>query len=117
MVSRQGHWGPLALLLLILAGGMLIAVSLVLGWRRPPPPAAPVARIYARFCHKLSRHGLSRATHEGPLDYAQRVNRQRPEWAKQVNAITSLYIELRYADSGHLKRFATLVREFKPESQ
>jgi hypothetical protein len=56
---------------------------------------------YLKFCDKLRRKGLSRAPAEGPVDYARRVERQRPELAPAVEAITRLYVALRYgAESG-----------------
>lgn len=111
---HYGDWGELALVLLVLIGALLASVSLVLWWRHRPPPGSGVTRAYARFCHKLARRGLPRASHEGPLDYAQRIRGLRPDLAAQIDAITSLYVELRYAETGNLKAFTRFVREFRP---
>lgn len=116
MGLHYGNWGELALVLLLLIGALLAAIALVLWWRHHPAPAAPVVRAYARFCAKLARQGLPRAPHEGPLDYAQRVCRLRPELAAQVNTITSLYIQLRYAETVVPQTLAEQVRAFRPEA-
>lgn len=111
---NYGNWGELALTLLLSIGGVLTAITLILWWRHRPPPISPAARAYARFCLKLARQGLPRASHEGPLDYAQRVSRLRPDLAESVDTISLLYIDLRYADAGSLQKLLHLVRQFRP---
>ena len=56
----------------------------------------PVARAYQQFCDKLARRGLPRAAHEGPLDFTQRIARERPNIAAQILQIGKLYAGLRY---------------------
>jgi protein-glutamine gamma-glutamyltransferase len=110
---HYGDWGELALVLLILIGGLLAGISLVLWWRHRPTPESAVIRAYARFCRKLAKYGLPRASHEGPLDYARRINQLRPDLAVQIDAITSIYIALRYAEFGDQKSLQRLVRNFR----
>jgi hypothetical protein len=55
-----------------------------------------VTIAYRRFCDKLRRRGLTREAAEGPVDYARRVERLRPELTPAVEAITRLYVALRY---------------------
>lgn len=77
----------------------------------------PVARLYQRYCDKLARRGLPRAAHEGPDHYARRVSRVRPELARQVLAISALYIALRYGRRDvhtWLPRLRREVRAFHP---
>jgi hypothetical protein len=113
---HYGDWGELALVLLLLVGALLAGFSLLLWWRHRPHSELPVIRAYARFCRKLAKYGLPRAAHEGPLDYAQRIKQRHPELATQIDAITSMYIQLRYAEMGDLKKFIALVRDFHPHS-
>jgi transglutaminase-like putative cysteine protease len=57
----------------------------------------PLVRRWQRYCHKLAKQGLPRQPSEGPLDYSQRVARQRPDLAKEVQAKARAYIQGRYA--------------------
>jgi transglutaminase-like putative cysteine protease len=110
---RYGDWMQLALVLLLLIGSLLAVFSVVLWWRHRPPVGSAVVRAYARFCRKLASAGLPRAAHEGPLDYAERVSGLRPDLASQVQAITSLYVDLRYAETGNPATLVTMVRRFR----
>ena len=59
--------------------------------------------------------GPVRLVEEGPLDYAQRLERVRPDLASPVLAITRLYISLRYGSEpnpGVLNQLRQHVREF-----
>ena len=62
---------------------------------------------YLRFCEKLQRAGLPRDPAEGPLDYARRLARARPDLEAPAGAITRLYVALRYgAEVGQSARVA-----------
>ncbi|MDE2195870.1 MAG: DUF3488 domain-containing transglutaminase family protein [Gammaproteobacteria bacterium] len=111
---QYGNWLQLALVLLLLIGGLLALVWLVLIWRHRPPRSPAVDRQYRRFCQRLARRGLARKPYEGPFDYAERVGRSRPEWHAQVRAITSLYAALRYSGTGNPQEFSRLVAAFHP---
>lgn len=92
----------------------VVAIMVLRGGR--PAPADPWRASYDRFCQKLARGGLRRQGHEGPRDFAARVVAQRPDLADQVNAITGLYIRMRYAERGsadELRRLRQLVRAFR----
>ena len=80
---------------LVLGSGAMLLVVAVRLFRRAPTDD-PVSRAYRRFCRKLSRVGLYRGRAEGPLDYARRVCRSRPELIEPVEKITELYVALRY---------------------
>jgi transglutaminase-like putative cysteine protease len=94
-------WEKLTAILFVLAG-IIVAMFTALALRQMTSRVRdPVKVAYQRFCDKLRRKGLSRAPAEGPVDYARRVERQRPELAPAVDAITRLYVALRYgAESG-----------------
>jgi transglutaminase-like putative cysteine protease len=119
MLSRLGmkqpSWETMTLMLFWSVGGvlLLVALSLLHGMRREDA----VQQAWLRFCGKLARAGLARASAEGPLDYAGRVSRGLPASETAVRAITALYIEQRYgpaADRESLSRLRHLVRAFAP---
>ncbi|MEL0585777.1 MAG: DUF3488 and DUF4129 domain-containing transglutaminase family protein [Candidatus Thiodiazotropha sp. (ex. Lucinoma kazani)] len=74
-------------------------------------------RIYDRFCRRLSRLGITRRPYEGPLDFARRASRRRPDLAVQIMRIIDHYIQLRYASRRtdmECQLFARQVRKFRP---
>jgi hypothetical protein len=76
-----------------------------------------VRRAYTSFCGKLRSRGLAREETEGPLSYADRVSRARPDLESIVRRFIRLYVDLRYGrESGlhHVSRLQRLAREFKP---
>ncbi len=92
----EATWQTLAFLLMFCAGvavliGAVFALRDLRGVREDP-----VKKIYRQFCRKLERQGLSRDPAEGPGAFAQRTAQQRPELAAAVDAITALYVALRY---------------------
>jgi transglutaminase-like putative cysteine protease len=114
----RASWKHLALALLLLTGLLLLGIAL---WMLLRQPAAkdPVQRAWLQFCRRLARLGLVRRPDEGPWDFAGRVATARPVLASQVNAITMLYVALRYGKpSGHQAtdsaRLQRMVRRFSP---
>ncbi len=91
-------WRRLGLVLLV---ALMITLTLVTAWLlRPRRQLDRAAREYARLCRKLARAGLARAPNEGPVDYAERVARERPELAAAVANAIERYVALRYAPRG-----------------
>ncbi|MET0110420.1 MAG: DUF3488 and transglutaminase-like domain-containing protein [Candidatus Thiodiazotropha sp.] len=78
----------------------------------------PTQQHYQRFCNKLSKLGIARRAYEGPMDYAKRAARNRPDLADQIMTIIDLYIRLRYGpqsrDYRQQRTFARQVRQFRP---
>jgi hypothetical protein len=104
---------------LLLAGTAIIALLLaVLTLRRLRVRVRdPVRRAYMAFCSKLRSRGLAREATEGPLSYADRVSRERPDLTTPVQRFIRLYVDLRYgreAGVQHVARLQQLAREFKP---
>lgn len=84
--------------------------------KSPSEKPDAVTKYYARFCEKLSRAGLARKPHMGPLDYVTFVSKNRPELKSNAFEITNLYIQLRYQKSASkesLKKFIKKVSTFK----
>jgi transglutaminase-like putative cysteine protease len=88
------------------------------------PPAAGSAddgiqRSYLEFCRRLSRQGLPREPWRGPMAYAERVCRRRPDLADSVLEIARLYVRLRYesgATRHERRQFVRAVARFVPKS-
>ena len=109
-------WRVTAILLLAASGGLLvwIVVQLLKSERQSRDL---LALAYQKFCRKLERRGLPRLAFEGPGTFAARITARRPDLALQVNAITKLYIALRYGrnhPSYALEQLCRAVRQFRP---
>jgi transglutaminase-like putative cysteine protease len=89
-------WEKLTALLLVLSGVIVVAFTVIALRQLRRRAHDPVKIAYARYCSKLGRKGLPRAPEEGPVDYARRVGRLRPDLQPAVAAITGLYVTLRY---------------------
>ena len=59
--------------------------------------------------------GLARRPNEGLLNYSKHSKRKRPDLAEHVKTITTLYINLRYAETGSPQEFKRLVQVFQPQ--
>lgn len=108
-------WQGLTVLLTSLLSLMLGFVAFRLF--RQQTPRDRVVMAYQTFCAKLARRHLPRKAYEGPLAFAQRVTRARPELAAEVDVISALYSNLRYGRQRHdtdLKRLRHAVRAFRP---
>ena len=71
-------------------------VSWQLGKAVGEPVPDRLGRAYARLCRKLTRIGLPRGGHQGPLAYAQAIMRRRPDLAAHVGPLLEHYAELRF---------------------
>jgi transglutaminase-like putative cysteine protease len=93
---------------------MVVLVTLVLAWlmgRRHVRD--PALATYQRFCRKLARAGLARHTWEGACAYANRVRHARPDLEAGVDAITSLYVRLRYGSGGDPAQLREMKRQVR----
>jgi transglutaminase-like putative cysteine protease len=108
-------WYTLTAIMLVLAAIIVVILALFMLRRLRTHVGDPARAVYLRFCEKLRRKGLARSADEGPIDYAQRLERARPDLASPVLAITRLYVGLRYgahSDPGSLDQLRRHVREF-----
>ena len=99
---------------LIIVGAACLAVLLgYAAWSRRPPAPDPAQRLYARFCRRLARIGLARAAHEGPLDFARRAGKRRPDLAPAIDAVTQRYIAVRYGEETGVAGLRQALRTFR----
>jgi transglutaminase-like putative cysteine protease len=104
-----------ALALLLAVGGAIWLA--VIGWSLRPRSGADTPDILSRSWRtlerKLRRAADPRAPYEGPLAYAERVGKTRPELAATVTALARRYARLRYGespDAAELEQFRQAVR-------
>ena len=108
-------WGTLAALVLTLGAAVtaLIALPLV----RNQEKADPAERLYRTLCDELSRAGLPRAAHEGPLAYRTRLRDAALPPARQraVLAFLELYESMRYGvqDASNPQRARAALTQLK----
>ncbi|GAB4275424.1 MAG: DUF3488 and transglutaminase-like domain-containing protein [Methylomicrobium sp.] len=98
--------------------GLLAAVTILLSWlllSKSRQGTDKVLRCYDRFCRKLAKAGLKRGIGEGPIDFAKRSKLVYPQKISEIDAITELFVKLRYekhATPADLKRLSEQVGHF-----
>ncbi len=111
-------WQDLGIYLLVGVGSIVGLLALFTLGRRAQH-TDKVARAYAVFCARLARIGIVRDSAEGPLDFAARAKALRPDLAPRIEAITRLYVALRYgadAQAEWARNLARLVARFKAKN-
>jgi transglutaminase-like putative cysteine protease len=99
-------------------GAGLVGWMLWIAWHvgRGAPRLRPdkLARAYIALCRKLSRAGVTRESHQGPLAFASEVSQRRPDLRDEVHSLLLRYAQLRY---GRAERdsYAAKVRDFERE--
>ncbi len=119
-------WGQMILALTLLVSAFLGGLGLFLIWQiRRKPVSDPVLKVWLEFSHKMSKSGLFRLPHEGPVNYRNRLTAALPDQAGEINKIAEVYLGLRYGQpllqiqdgkSEALESFRKLVQRFKPGS-
>jgi transglutaminase-like putative cysteine protease len=113
-----GRVDALRLGLMFLAAAVLtllpyLLINLV---RRRSERPDPRDALIFRFCQKMARSGLHRETGEGILDFARRIDAERPQLGPEATAIAQAYTSLRYEERkqpglGELRR---MVQQLQP---
>ncbi len=95
--------------------GLLALIGFIVLLKRPRRSLPPLEREYLRFCRVLGRQGLERRMGEGPVDYGNRIARERPELAVHVTAVTDHYVAMNYAglDAADLTPLKRAVRALR----
>jgi len=89
----------LVMLLLGCGALALLLVAASLFGVRPRRRHDAATAAYLKLCAKLAERGLGRLRGEGPLDYACRLARQRPEMAAELQALTADFVALGFGNS------------------
>jgi transglutaminase-like putative cysteine protease len=109
---RDADWRSMTAALFTVLGLMtLLLLAWSLGRLARPDP---VQRVWRTFCRKLAAHGVERALHEGPRDYASRAARALPGSRRAILRIGAQYIRLRYGahtSRPGVSRLRRMVRE------
>ncbi|EDN68067.1 transglutaminase domain protein [Beggiatoa sp. PS] len=110
-------WRGITTLLVIIISVFLLSYAVWM-FLRPQIAHDPVQRIYWRFCKKMAKEGYKRHASEGPLTYAARLSRERPDLAIAIQNIIELYIQTRYRSQIEtLPQLRTAVRHFKVKGE
>ncbi|MFZ4536017.1 transglutaminase TgpA family protein [Propionivibrio sp.] len=114
VLSRLGFgepdWRKMTAALATLCGIALLIVTLwTLHQRSRTPPAL---RAWQCFCNRLKRFGIIRADWEGPLDFASRVARERPELGALTREAAGHFADLHYGsgDAEQLQELKSCTR-------
>jgi transglutaminase-like putative cysteine protease len=99
------------------AGALWLAL---MAWAQRPRAgrgADALGRAWRDLERKLELSVAARAPHEGPLAFAERVGRLRPELGPGIRSLARRYARLRYgpaASAAELVQFRTAVRAWRP---
>lgn len=98
VLSRIGLGEPPRMALALAAGlaVCLLSLAAVMLWPRRPSGSDQASRLYQRFCRTLAHYGLVRQPWETPTAFARRLGRACPALGSEAEAITSLYLQVRY---------------------
>jgi len=99
-LSRVGMktpgWKSMTIALIIGTGILILILAVTMLLQLRYHTYDPVQEAYLKFCDKLAKKGIPRKPYEGARDYAERLAGLRPEFSQTTNAISELYIALRY---------------------
>jgi protein-glutamine gamma-glutamyltransferase len=110
-------WQTLGIWLIAATFGIGGVISFTLFVRDLPPRREASLAAWERFCAKLASIGLVRSPSEGPVDFLERVRKERPASAAPAEEITRRYVQARYgggASREEIRELARRVRQFRP---
>ncbi len=99
--------------------GLISFSTAIVAWlllRQRSVKVAQEVRLYNKFCHKFNKLNIHRAASESASDFAKRACEHLPACAEQINAITHLYLALRYGKNPSpqlLKQLQKAVNDFR----
>ena len=103
---------------LFIAIGLIIAGVAVWLFKQPVFRTDEAKILYDKFCKKLSKLGIKRISHEGPVDFARRASLKRTDLKLSIEQITELYISIRYGGYvDAMPEFRHSIETFKPAKQ
>ncbi len=89
-------WKSMTIALIIGTGILMLILAVTMLLQLRYHTYDPVQEAYLKFCDKLAKKGIPRKPYEGARDYAERLAGLRPDISQTTNAISELYIALRY---------------------
>jgi len=100
LIAYLGEMDPERLGMIMLAAffGLLAVVALLVLGKRSHKLLKPVDKEYLRFCEYLAKQGITRQVGEGPINFARRVNENRPDLESAMNAVTDAYVQMNYIE-------------------
>jgi transglutaminase-like putative cysteine protease len=110
-------WRTLGLGLAASLAAFFVTLSLYLAWRYRDPPRDWPARLHAQVTRRLRARGLIPAAAEGPVAFLERAERACPDLERDLAAIRSLYVDLRYGPlptDSDLRRLKHVVNRLRP---
>jgi len=106
------NWQNMALWLSLLLSFTLLIISAVLLYKHKH--VDPVFKLYQSFCNKAVHIGLNRESHEGPIDFANKLKQNYPHQSEQIDQISQLYINLHYGNqSASIDELRQLIKQFR----
>lgn len=117
-ISYSYRTGPLMLLMAgVFSVFLFVGAYFILHLRGKTERPDNVKKRYKQFLQKMSRAGVDKRPGEGPVEFAEKASRTRPDLESFVREITDLYIMLRYSpipgNDAYL-RFEKAVKKFSP---
>ncbi|MCM2311021.1 MAG: DUF3488 and transglutaminase-like domain-containing protein [Steroidobacteraceae bacterium] len=110
-------WRTLGLGLAASLAAFFVTLSLYLAWRYRDPPRDWPARLHAQVTRRLRARGMIPGAAEGPVAFLERAERACPDLARDLAAIRSLYVDLRYGPlptDSDLRRLKHVVNRLRP---
>jgi hypothetical protein len=93
---KTPSWKSMAIALITGTGILMLILAATMLLQLRYHTYDPVQAAYLKFCDKLAKKGIPRKPYEGACDYAERLAELRPDSSQATNAISELYIALRY---------------------
>ncbi len=124
LLERLGWKGlPAQGLVLALAIGMMLAGGVLyvlqnLALKRQAQD--PVQQAWLAMGTRLAARGMTRAPHEGPLDFSRRLGEQWPSQSAAITDLTQRYLKLRYenqTDPLLQRNFIRDARRYRPRGR
>lgn len=110
----------LGIALLICGGTVLALIALSLFGFSRRRRCDPATELYLSACDAAARAGIARLPGEGPLRFAERLSRERPDLADAMRELSARYVELVYGAGpgrapthAELQRLRDSVRRFR----
>lgn len=103
----------------VAVGVLLFIAALHWSLRRKAIKEDPVLIAWRKFCTRMEKSGIARINNEGPLAFAERAAKLRPDKQREIKEIAQVFVDLRYGpnhdghpDPARIRSLRQLVRGF-----